>query len=187
MTAPVRVYLVRHGRASAGWDDDPDPGLDELGRDQAETTAAQLAPLGPLPVRTSPMRRTRQTAAAFERRWGVTASVEPAVTEIPSPDGVEMGARVAWLRAAMTGTWTSLGPRYTEFRDGVVAAVAGCRVDTVITSHFVAINAVIGAATGDDRVVIASLDNASVTVVEVVGDGSLRVVETGREADTLIR
>ena len=27
----TRVYLVRHGRAAAGWDTDPDPGLDALG------------------------------------------------------------------------------------------------------------------------------------------------------------
>jgi hypothetical protein len=41
-------------------------------------------------------------------------------------------------------------------------------------------------ATGDDRLVIASLDNASVTTIDVV-DGALRLVVLGREADTLIR
>ena len=39
--------------------------------------------------------------------------------------------------------------------------------DTVVFSHFVAINAVIGACVGDDRLVIRSLDNCSVTVVDV--------------------
>ena len=29
------VYLVRHGRATAGWDLDSDPGLDALGAQQA--------------------------------------------------------------------------------------------------------------------------------------------------------
>ena len=47
--------------------------------------------------------------------------------------------------------------------------------------------AAIGAATGDDRVVIASLDNCSVTVIDVSEDGTLTLVETGGEADTLIR
>ena len=28
----TRVYMVRHGRAAAGWNVDPDPGLDDLGR-----------------------------------------------------------------------------------------------------------------------------------------------------------
>ena len=53
-------------------------------------------------------------------------------------------------------------------------------------SHFVAINAAIGAAIGDDRLVIRSLDNCSVTVIDVV-DGRLHLVEGGHEADTLIR
>ena len=56
----TRIRLVRHGRATGGWDDDPDPGLDDVGRQQAERLAALLGPLGdadpPLLV-TSPLRR----------------------------------------------------------------------------------------------------------------------------------
>ena len=48
----------------------------------------------------------------------------------------------------------------------VVAAVMAMDTDTVVVSHFVAINAVIGVCLGDDRIVIRSLDNTSVTVVE---------------------
>jgi broad specificity phosphatase PhoE len=68
----------------------------------------------------------------------------------------------------------------------VVAAVAGLTSDTVVVSHFVAINAVIGAAVGDDRLVIRSLDNCSITIVDI-DDGTLSLVEGGHEADTLIR
>ncbi len=59
-----RLILVRHGRAAGGWDDDLDPGLDELGRAQAEAMADLVAPRGPLPILVSPMRRCRETAAA---------------------------------------------------------------------------------------------------------------------------
>ncbi len=31
----VRLVLVRHGRAAAGWDTHPDPALDDVGRAQA--------------------------------------------------------------------------------------------------------------------------------------------------------
>ena len=108
------------------------------------------------------------------------------MTEIPSPEGHAFGERVPWLRQAMTGTWSDLGPRYTAYRDRVAAFVAGLRDDTVITSHFIAINAVIGACTGDDRLVIRSLDNTSVTVVET-SPGGMVLVSGGHEADTLIR
>jgi broad specificity phosphatase PhoE len=180
------LYLVRHGRASAGWNTDPDPGLDDLGRSQAEALAARLSPLGPLDVVASPMRRCQETAAPLAMLWATDVRIEPLVTEIPSPIGVPMEDRVEWLRIAMAGTWTGLGERYTTFRDGIAGVLLGCPSDTVVFSHFVAINAAIGAATNEDRVVTHSLDNCSVTVIEAV-DGRLHLVEAGDEADTLIR
>lgn len=178
------VRLVRHGRAAAGWDADPDPDLDDVGREQAATVAAVLAPA--TTIVTSPLQRCRSTAAAFAAGQGLEPVVEPRVAEIPSPDGVAMGGRVEWLRAAMRGTWAELGPRYTAYRDEVVETVRGLPDGTVVFSHFVAINAVVGACLADDRLVIRSLDNCSVTTVEV-GPGGLRLVEGGHEADTLIR
>lgn len=183
----VRVTLVRHGRAAAGWNVDPDPGLDDLGAQQAADVAARLGPLGPQTLVSSPLRRCQETAAPLAAVWGPTPVIEPLVAEIPSPEGIAMAERVDWLREAMQGTWGALGPRYTAYRDAVVARVAACPVDTVIVSHFIAINAVIGACVGDDRLVIASLDNCSCTVVEVGADGRLRLLAQGHEADTLIR
>jgi len=180
------VYLVRHGRAAAGWNTDPDPGLDDLGRSEADAVAERLRPLGPLPILTSPLRRCQETAAPLARAWDLDPIVDTAVAEIPSPDGVPIADRVEWLRAAMRGSWTDLGERYVAFRNGVAARLARLDQDMVVFSHFVAINAAIGAATDDDRLVVRSLDNCSVTVVEVV-DGALELVEGGKEADTLIR
>lgn len=185
-----RIALVRHGRASGGWDDDPDPGLDDLGREQAAALADRLGPDGdgdpPLLV-SSPLRRCRETASPLATRWGVTPQIESRVSEIPSPDGIEFGARVPWLRAAMGGTWADLGARYTDYRDQVVDTVRRLPDRTVVVSHFVAINTVIGAALGDDRVLLHRLDNTSVTVIGVGDDGSLHLIESGLEADTLIR
>jgi broad specificity phosphatase PhoE len=189
VTRVHRVHLVRHGRAAAGWDRDPDPELDELGYGQAKSAADRLEVLAapdPLAVLTSPLRRCRQTAAVLCDRWGVAPRVEKAIAEIPSPAGIAMVERVEWLRAAARGTWSELGEPYTTFRDGVVARIRAVDHDTVVFSHFVAINAVIGACLGDDRLVIRRLDNCSITVVDV-GTAGLELVEGGHEADTLIR
>ncbi len=183
------VRLVRHGRASGGWDADPDPGLDDVGRVQADVVADLLAPLGAgdLPhLVTSPLRRCRETAAPLAARWGSEPVVEPLVTELPSPDGVPFGRRVPWLQEAIAGTWTALGPRYVAYRDAFVAYVAGLTVDTVVVSHFIGINTVIGHCAGDDRVMVNRLDNTSVTVVETSPAG-LVLVHIGAEADTQIR
>lgn len=182
----TRLWLVRHGRAAAGWDTDLDPGLDQIGQSQAAEVVHQLGRLTGCAVASSPLRRCRETAAPLAELWGIMPVIELRVAEIPSPDGVPMSGRVQWLRDSMLGTWSDLGPRYMAFRDGVVAALVGMPTNTVVFSHFVAINAVIGAATGDDRLVIRSLDNCSVTVVDV-RDGHLHLVEGGHEADTLIR
>lgn len=135
---------------------------------------------------TSPLRRCRETAVPLCVAWGATAVVHDGVAEIPSPEGVAMADRVEWLRAAMSGRWSALGPVYTGFRERVVATLAGLTSDTVVFSHFVAINAAIGAAVGDDSLVIRRLDNCSVTVIDVA-NGGLHLVEGGHEADTLIR
>lgn len=190
----IRVHLVRHGRAAAGWDTDPDPGLDDLGREQAAETASRLAGLTSAGVEhevvSSPLRRCRETAGFLLEHWGRPVdrlTVVEAVREIPSPPGIPMPERVEWLRRAMAGTWTDLGSPYTDFRDGVLDYVRSRTRPVVVFSHFIAINAVIGACLGDDRLVIDSLDNASVTVVEVRSGGDLHLVERGRQADTLIR
>ena len=117
---------------------------------------------------TSPLLRCQETAAASAAAWNVGAAIEPGVAEIPSPEGVAMADRVEWLRVAMAGTWAALGRAVHRVprRRGGDACVA-LPDDTVVTSHFIAINAVIGAALGDDRLVIRSLDNCSVTVVDV--------------------
>jgi broad specificity phosphatase PhoE len=182
----TRLYLVRHGRAAAGWDTDPDPGLDDIGLRQATGVAARLAPLGPLPIVTSPLRRCRETAAPLAMIWRIEAEIEPGVAEIPSPEGVAMADRTDWLRVAMRRAWRDLGSRYTAYRDHVVSSLVDLDADSVVFSHFIAINVAIGSALGDDHLVVRSLDNCSVTVVDTV-DGSLQLVESGHEADTLIR
>lgn len=183
-----RLYLVRHGRASAGWDTDLDPGLDDAGRLQAEETAHRLSNLAPVPIVSSPLRRCQETASFLARSWSdALIAIEPRVAEIPSPPGMPMSERVTWLRAAMSGSWTDLGDEYWRFRHDIMTYVSGLRRDTVIFSHFIAINAVIGVCLGDDRVVIDSLDNASVTIVDVDRNGRLHLIERGRIANTLIR
>jgi len=119
--------------------------------------------------------------------WNVVPQVRAEVSEIPSPKGVAMSDRIVWLRNAMQGTWSELGSDYVAYRDCITDFVRGIQTDTVIFSHFVAINAVIGGVIGDDRLVIRSLDNCSITIFERDATGNLSLVHGGHEADTLIR
>ncbi len=184
MAHPVKLYLIRHGRASAGFAEAQDPGLDEVGRAQAQAIAQELGPLGPLPLVTSPLKRARETAAPFEALWGLQAQVEPDVGEIPSPVA-DLQVRAAWLRQALQGRWSDLPPAYQKWRDRVVACLQTLKTTTVVITHFVAINAAVGLATGDDRMVCFAPDHCSCTVLELI-DGTLRVVKLGRQRATQV-
>jgi broad specificity phosphatase PhoE len=179
------VRLVRHGHAAAGFGADHDPGLDELGRSQAAAMAATLGPLGPLPVVVSPLRRTRETAAPLESAWDLVATVDERVAEIPTPTD-DLTERAEWLSRAMAGTWTELGADHLAWRDALVAAIVALPTDTVVVSHFVAINAIVGCAEGDDRVMHVPLDNCSITTIDTSG-GGIVVAELGRTATTEVR
>jgi broad specificity phosphatase PhoE len=176
----ARIYLVRHGKAGSTWDDrDPDPGLNEVGRAQSEARAADLAGKGPLPLVSSPLRRTRETASALERLWNVRAEIEPRVGEIPVPDNITT-QRIPWLRETLDQHWRQLDPPLNLWREKVLEAILALRRDTVVVSHYVAINVAVGYATGDDRVTCFRPENCSCTVLDVEA-GNLKIVELGSQ------
>lgn len=175
-----RLYLIRHGKAAATWDDrDPDPGLTEAGHAQGETIANGLANKGPLPILTSPLRRTRETAAPLERQWNVTANIEPRVAEIPAPENITIH-RSEWLKGVLQRRWRELDEPLQRWRTKVLEALLEIRADTVVVTHFVAINVAVGYALRDDRVTCFRPDNCSSTVLDLEGK-TLRIVELGAE------
>ena len=135
----------------------------------------------------SPLLRCQQTAEAFTKLRGSQVQIAAQVSEIPSPPGVQMKDRVDWLRVVMQGNWSDLDINFISFRDELLKFVRAIDQNTVIFSHFIAINAVVGSIINDDRLVIHKLDNCSVTILEQNNDGVLRIVQGGHEADTLIR
>ena len=180
-----RLYLVRHGRAAATFAEAADPGLDVLGRSQAEAAATRLAPLGPLAILSSPLKRARETSEPLAGLWCREVVIEPAVAEIPSPSGMGLAERAEWLRGFMAGSWRNASRELAQWREEAIAALAALKDDTVIFSHFIAINVAAGAAERDDRVILFRPDNGSVTILDVE-HGALRLVERGREAETKV-
>ena len=180
----ARIYLVRHGRAESGWDVDYDPDLDDLGRSQASAAANRLAPLGPLEVISSPLRRARQTAIPLAELWGCSMKIEKHFGEIPSPRK-DLKDRGTWLGGIMGEKWSDLGRDLQVWRMGVIKGLRALDTEAVVFSHFIAINVVVGVATGDDRVVGFLPDNGSVTTVDVDGD-RLNIVECGSEIYTRV-
>lgn len=180
------IYLVRHGQAAAGFDQDHDPGLSELGHAQARAASDTLRPEGPLNVISSPLRRCRETSAPLCDAWNVSPKIINEIAEIPSPTE-DLNARTEWLRAVMPGSWRDIGdPALEVWRQNAINAVKSLNMDTVVFSHFIAINVIVGHIRNDDRLVVFRPDNCSITSIDVV-DGTLSLHKLGAEAETQVR
>ena len=179
-----KLYLVRHGQAQAGWGEDLDPGLSEIGLIQANRVAEELAPLGPLQIITSPLLRARATAEPLAQIWKASPRLEPRLGEIPSPTS-NPSERLQWLLPLMAARWRGLSPELHAWREGVLSALAEPVSDAVIFTHFIAINAAVGQAAASDRVVSFRPANGSITVLEVKKE-KLTVVELGEQSETRV-
>lgn len=177
------IYLVRHGEPAASWGAHPNPGLTERGVQQAFAVAEVLAKAGARRAITSPLARSRETAAQFEKLMETHARIETRVGEIITPSAVE--DRSAWLRGVMAGNWADTDDRLQAWRRDVLAAVETLPDETAVFSHFIAINAIVGRLTNDDRVVVFKPGHGSITKLARVG-GQLRVAELGAEAATIV-
>lgn len=175
------IHLVRHGEAAAGWGDHPDPGLSELGHSQAAQVAVTLKDAGVTSAITSPMQRCRETCAAFEDVAGISAAVEPVVSEIATPEAVD--DRVSWLRTIMAGDWQQAGDDLLGWRQQLVSTVSALPAHTAVFTHFVAINAIVAALENDPRVMVFRPTHCSVTTLAKV-DSQLVVRSRGGEAVT---
>jgi broad specificity phosphatase PhoE len=180
----TRLFLIRHGEPEAAWGGGADdPGLSEAGRGQAADAATALAGFGPLQIISSPMQRCRETAALFEARSGLAARIEPRVSEVAAPAGVT--DRRAWLRenfpwdeGRVRRQWTDADPALRAWRDSVVAAMLELTQDTAVFSHFIAINAIAGAATRSEDTIVCVPGYASITEIEA-RDGALHLIRFG--------
>lgn len=173
------IRLVRHAEPAALWGAHPDPGLSAKGKAQAAAAARLLAEHRGATLLTSPLARCRETARPLEAALGASARVERAVAEIPTLEG--LSDTRAWLTGVMGGTWRAAGPDLGRWRDSVVATLLSLPQDTIVFSHFVAINAAVSAAMGEDAVTVFKPGHASVTTVSASA-GRLTLIALGDEA-----
>ena len=176
----MRLYLIRHGEAAAHWGESTDSGLSDLGRQQAKGTANELARFGELPIVSSPLARAHETAQIAAE--GRAVSIEPRVGEIPTPE--HLTDRAQWLKGVMQKNWPELDDASLQnWRQQGLEALRELEQDTLIFTHFMFINMVVGEAIGNPAVVHSKPDHASVTVLDLT-DNELTLVEAGCEMTT---
>lgn len=175
------LILVRHGQTAANADGlilgRADPPLNDLGRRQAEAIAGALA--RPHRVVSSPLRRARQTAAAF----GVEVQTDERWIELDygALDGVPAAsvAEEVWKRWRADASFVpaggeSLAALGVRVRAGCeeLAAEAAER-DVVVVTHVSPVKAAIAWAldVGDDVAWRLFVEDAAVCRIEMGHDG----------------
>ena len=181
----MKIFLVRHGEAAASWDQDRDPGLSALGLEQARQAANNLAPqlAAKTCIVSSPLKRAQETAAPLSEMLSAKVIIEDAFREVPSP--ASLTNRRVWLQEMMRRRWPEQPNELHQWRDEILNALLSLEQNTVVFTHFMVINAVIGELTDCEETVCFHPDYVSVTHLESI-EGNLSLVDAGAEMQTLV-
>jgi broad specificity phosphatase PhoE len=190
----INIYLIRHGRASSGWDTS-DPKLDLTGKDQSEKIALKLSKIAkePFDVFSSPLIRCIETAEPFSKITNKKIKIENKIIEIPSPIK-NLKKRVVWLKRVLPLTWNELISDedsreskidYFLWRENILKFFLSLKKDTFIFTHYLVINSVVSYLRKSDKVVFFNPDNTSLTHLSL-SDKKLKIISLGDEASTLI-
>ncbi|MGY3201399.1 bifunctional RNase H/acid phosphatase [Streptomyces sp. TE5632] len=198
MGPPATFVLLRHGETpltpqkrfsgSGG----SDPSLSDVGREQAERTAAHLARRGTVQaIVASPLARTRETAGVVAARLGLDVTVDDGLreTDFGAWEGLtfaEVRERHpddlnAWLSspdAEPTGggeSFAATANRVAAARDRLTAAYAGRTV--LLVTHVTPIKTFVRLALGapPEALFRMELSAASLSAVAYYGDGNASV------------
>jgi broad specificity phosphatase PhoE len=199
----MELVLVRHAlpvRIDANPDGSPaDPGLSELGHEQAARVVEALQHDEVTHLYSSPAARARQTAQPLAEKLGLPLAIEPGIDEFDRDHGSYVP--VEELRAENDPRWHALvaGEMYgvdaVGFQTSVVHAVEAIAQRhpggrAVLFCHSGTINAYTAHVTGQQRLLWFAPAYASVSRIGAARDGRRGVTslnETGHVRDLLTR
>ena len=190
----VNIFLIRHGKASSGWNS-LDPSLDSVGERQSSEVSKKLLNYSSkdFDIFSSPMIRCKQTSEPFCKKTKKEIIIDIKVSEIPSPIN-DLDKRVIWLRRVLPLNWEDLindeesvasGIDYGRWRSDIIEFLKGLKSDAFIFTHFVVINSVVSFLKKSDEVVSFNPDNTSVTHLKYDGK-LLKIISLGADSVTKI-
>jgi len=184
----INIFIIRHGEAAKLWDEDPDPSLSEKGQLQSNGIVQKL--INELDgkefkVLSSPLKRARETAAPLQKKLGFEIKIDDTFAEIPSPE-ITLSDRKNWLKSIFDTNVADLGEVQKNWRDGIINSISRLEEHTVIFSHFMVINCVVGWLEKRSQMVSFYPDNCSITKIEI-DDNTIKLVTKGEELKTIVQ
>jgi len=181
----MKIFLIRHGEAAQSWDQSADPGLSDLGKEQALecfNTINGNEYLNQFNLVSSPLKRAQETSFHFKKNFNKQLALNEAFREIPSP-GISLLERKSWLQEVFKKNINELEKPQQIWQSKILYALKNLTEPTIIFSHFMVINTVVSTLKNDPRVVSFYPDNCSITELEN-NEGKLNLISTGNELQT---
>ena len=181
----MELFLVRHGEAASSWGESADPGLSELGRQEAEAAAGQLMRYVDPDVLliSSPLQRALETAQPLAKLLDQPVCEEDVFREIPSP--VPLAQRQGWLRQFMQQDWHEQSKELMAWRTATLSRLLELRQPAVVFTHFLVINAVVGQVLERSETLHCWPANGSITRLRLRGD-HLELITLGEQIESVV-
>lgn len=184
----MTIYLIRHGEAAQAWDKAPNPKLSGIGQMQAQKLADDYIPLlnaRDFQLVTSPLQRAQETAIPFKEALNIAPIINPNFAEVPSP-GIALADRRNWLKGLFNKKITELEQPQVKWRNNIISGIQSLEKNTLLFSHFMTINAVVGWIRGNEKLVSYYPNYCSITKIERVGN-QFFIRSLGKELTTIIQ
>ena len=194
----IKIYLVRHGEASEGWTSQ-DPPLSELGKLQAKSLMTFVNSIfdenstNNTNAISSPLNRCKETASLALNKKYLEIAINDNFRELPSPT-IDLEKRVDWLRRILPLTWPELlkdketkdsGVNFIQWKKNIMNNIYSINKNTIIFTHFVVINSIIGEILKSDKIINFQPSNCSITEIRKIND-RLKLVKLGKNLESTV-
>ena len=188
------IYLIRHGEALEGWTS-KDPPLSQKGKLQARSIIPFLKTISieELNVISSPLKRCKETATICMQGFNVDISIEEKFRELPSPIS-NLDERVNWLKRILPLTWSELAKdeltlnsniNFDYWRQQILDEILTFKINTVVFTHYVVINTIVGNILGSDKIVNFQPSNCSITEINLINN-EFKIITLGENFETMV-
>ena len=194
----IKIYLVRHGEASEGWTSQ-DPPLSDSGKLQAKSLINFVKSIfnesstNNINAISSPLNRCKETASLALEKQYLEIAINDNFRELPSPT-IDLEKRVDWLRRILPLTWSELlkdretiesEVNFTQWKENIMSNIYSLKKDTIIFTHFVVINSVVGEILKSDKIINFQPSNCSITEISKIND-KLKIVKLGKSLESKV-
>ena len=182
----IKLILIRHGEAASAFGESEDPSLSALGTKQSKKLVKDLNidVLNKYKFFSSPKARAIQTAKPLVDILKKDLIVKKEFSEIPAPK-IDSKEKQRWLKNIMSLPIDKLPKDVNLWRQNLLKVMSSLEKNTIVFTHFMVINALIGYIVKNKTLLYFYPANASVTKV-FLKNGTPSSYQVGENKKTFI-